>query len=665
MINYSYLTNPDILVYIDELQFKTIFARITILDNQDYPLKSIEGFATDGSININGTSAARRTGSLEVVTKHYENFDRENTNLEIMNEITNINTLLAMNKRVQIVIGIENSETKYKDYDIFWFPLGVYIINDASVVYDQNGIKISLTLMDKIALLNGDAGGVIDTQIDMSTEYNTFYIYDIIKALLETWGGLKETEYIIDDIPLTIKNACSWKGTKTLKITEDISFQPNQSIGYKMTEFKWPAQETLIINPGETVVNALDKIKNVLFSNYEYFFDIDGIFHFQKIKNYENEGSSLSDLSEAINEKYFINTYRNMSAYSFLNSKIISAYSHKPQFTQIKNDYTIWGQLPESKTDIRYHLIIASVPTDLELNYWSLIYSVEDNPKIIWAKSYSTLQELNTEIIHYLQVEEFNRQQQYAIVGIEQVNKLADNKWQIILNNAGIARHDKDPLDWRLKLYLQAIEKMEQERLAFDKELIAYIPTMYDFEIDQNGIFKGIMKTDVKYNLTSENFIYFLDALNTADGAFMDKVPITQFGIETIGKRTKVVTDDNISCLFEQSPFMYWVKEGIETKIENNILYLSAEDFKNVVDIAVTKKSAYETLRSELHKSLSYNSNITLSTLPIYHLDVNQRITVNNNESDIHGDFIIQSINIPLNLNGTMTINARKAIEKI
>jgi hypothetical protein len=52
----------------------------------------------------------------------------------------------------------------------------------------------------------------------------------------------------------------------------------------------------LAINAGDTVVTMLDKLVNTL-GNYEYFFDVNGVFHFREIKNYLNEGSTFDDLT--------------------------------------------------------------------------------------------------------------------------------------------------------------------------------------------------------------------------------------------------------------------------------------------------------------------------------------------------------------------------------
>jgi hypothetical protein len=72
----------------------------------------------------------------------------------------------------------------------------------------------------------------------------------------------------------------------------------------------------LIGNAGETVVNILDKIKNVL-GNYEYFYDVNGNFIFQEIKNYLNTSYSTFLINE-INENNYLADYSGgKSVYTF------------------------------------------------------------------------------------------------------------------------------------------------------------------------------------------------------------------------------------------------------------------------------------------------------------------------------------------------------------
>jgi hypothetical protein len=73
---------------------------------------------------------------------------------------------------------------------------------------------------------------------------------------------------------------------KTVKIGKKdnsenvITYKVNETIGYFYDDFTWPADENLHVTPDSTVAQHLDTIQNKL-GNYEYFFDVDGIFHFQ------------------------------------------------------------------------------------------------------------------------------------------------------------------------------------------------------------------------------------------------------------------------------------------------------------------------------------------------------------------------------------------------
>jgi len=51
--------------------------------------------------------------------------------------------------------------------------------------------------------------------------------------------------------------------------------------------------------------------------------------------------------------------------------------------------------------------------------------------------------------------------------------------------------------------------------------------------------------------------------------------------------------------------------------------------------------------------------------VPIYYLDVNTRIFVFDEKSGINGEYIIEKLSIPLTYNGTMSITAHKAVERL
>lgn len=66
-----------------------------------------------------------------------------------------------------------------------------------------------------------------------------------------------------------------------------------------------------------------------------------------------------------------------------------------------------------------------------------------------------------------------------------------------------------------------------------------------------------------------------------------------------------------------------------------------------------------------LYQYTGYNETIQISAIPIYHLEPNTRITVKDEDSDISGDYMINSISIPLDINGTMNISATRVLQKM
>ena len=78
-----------------------------------------------------------------------------------------------------------------------------------------------------------------------------------------------------------------------------------------------------------------------------------------------------------------------------------------------------------------------------------------------------------------------------------------------------------------------------------------------------------------------------------------------------------------------------------------------------------TYNSCYQNIRQLLTDYTDYNNKITMTTLPIYHLEPNTRIAVKDPDSGIYGDYIINSISYTLGNNNTMSISATKVNEKI
>lgn len=158
-----------------------------------------------------------------------------------------------------------------------------------------------------------------------------------------------------------------------------------QDVGFIYSDFTYPSE--LIANAGDSVCTILDKIKNTL-GNYEYFYDLDGNFVFQEIKNYLNTTQTTVMLNELKNEDYILDLSRGKSVYDFSDSKLITNFSNSPQYNRIKNDFVVWGLRKNADgitRNIRYHLAIDKKP---EIgNIYEVFFYEDPDDGLIKAKA--------------------------------------------------------------------------------------------------------------------------------------------------------------------------------------------------------------------------------------------------------------------------------------
>lgn len=141
-------------------------------------------------------------------------------------------------------------------------------------------------------------------------------------------------------------------------------------IGFTLTDLVYPnSSNDFIAAKGSPITEPLDSIKQVL-ENYEYFYDVEGKFRFQEIKNYLNTSQS-TDLLESLKAQkegdeyettnYSFDKYRDKAVYDFTNSPLIIDISNDPQYSLVKNDFIIWGT-NGAGLPIRYHVAIDDIP---------------------------------------------------------------------------------------------------------------------------------------------------------------------------------------------------------------------------------------------------------------------------------------------------------------
>lgn len=139
----------DFLLELDKYRNKVIYARITSLRFDESPRESIEGRVTQGSINLDGASALRRSCSLTIVAENFLYDDY----------------LWGMNTKFKLEIGVENPiNPRYPS--IIWFNQGIYLISSFNTSRSATNFTITIQGKDKMCLLNGEVGGSLTSSVD-------------------------------------------------------------------------------------------------------------------------------------------------------------------------------------------------------------------------------------------------------------------------------------------------------------------------------------------------------------------------------------------------------------------------------------------------------------------------------------------------------------------
>lgn len=221
-------------------------------------------------------------------------------------------------------------------------PYHNIIINDL----DTYGLE-QLTYMGEsslYALRDPDTQEFV--QLIIADEENNTWLYDEVK----NWPA-SDFDSLSKELADVNGKQVNWEYTFTHPRTgEEITLNKNyfvakiekgMDVGYRITDLTYTGD--LITNIGESITSMLDKIRDML-GDFEYFYDLDGHFVFQKKKTYVNTAwSLLTDNGDETYVNFFNETYKKFS-FNFEGNRLITAFQNSPDLTNLKNDFSVWGK---------------------------------------------------------------------------------------------------------------------------------------------------------------------------------------------------------------------------------------------------------------------------------------------------------------------------------
>ena len=676
------LTRREFLAQLDDIINQKRYAKLTLLNWAEEPLKEIQGEIVSGSLSKDGSSAVRVTGNLTTAVDA-GSYSVEDANMDF-----------SINKKIFIEVGIRNDTKQYKDYPILWFPQGVFFIKSFACNSSSTAaLNISLTVNDKMSMLNGDAGGTFPSTIildeqDTQTETGEYatekvLIYNIIQEVVHHWGGEDLNNIVIEDVPTRIKRIMRWNGDTPLYLVSNggqaeagtLSYEPTTILptegrylqinngddaGYIYDDFVYDKELTM--NAGQTVVDALEAIKQYL-GNFEYFYDAFGIFHFREIKNYLNTTQGKIVLDDMTENDYMVDRAIPKEVYTFSDTSNLLSINVNPQYNSIKNDFIVHGTRKGTNSnisyDVFYHLAIDSKPNIGNI-YTNLLLYRELDTDLLCGIFPIVVQELPD-------YGEFNSVYK---VGDKAYMWDDDNSWkELKVEGYYTATNPYITKDWRTELYLkgmQALANNSVDRGYYFEELRAFWPQIYDLKNQQ--FWGEVEDSSIQARVLTDGN-YYLDFIDSAGS-------LGKYSVSNIGRRTNVVVNEDVNCLFEpEVPNIVFLNLDLNDSDPDKLAELRDECQNSGQPWAQTSgeifrafttggyhNGAYDYICSELYTHTTYQTTISMTAIPNYWIEPNSRIRIADNATKTFGNYMIQNISLPLDVGSVMSITANECV---
>lgn len=202
---------------------REIKCKIELLDFQLQTVDELTGDVIDGSISVDASSSIRRTCDITMAIR-----DRR---YDVVQD-----GRIWIDKYIVIYLGIVDMRTQ----EIAWNKQGVFLINNPNRSYDNKTNTIKIQGLDLASKLTGLRNGTLESMPTVIPQDSS-----IRNSMISTLALGGFTRYVIEDVA--------------------------QKTPYEIK-----------VEPGGTIWDILEELNNIV-PSYEIFFDVDGVFHYQKI----------------------------------------------------------------------------------------------------------------------------------------------------------------------------------------------------------------------------------------------------------------------------------------------------------------------------------------------------------------------------------------------
>ena len=396
----------------------------------------------------------------------------------------------------------------------------------------------------------------------------------------------------------------------------------------------------LILNAGETVTSLLDKLKAML-GEFEYFYDLQGRFIFQKKNTYIQELFSPVD-GELVTPIMYASQY----SYKFEDEELFTAISNSPNINNLKNDFAIWGSRKSATGDdlsIHARYAIDKKPQ----SYMSLDWYQTNDEKNVTLKEAGQLFTISKydwrELIYRMAIDFYrHNQESNYLINLEKANP------QFVDGKTGYEQYYSDLQGFWRQLYNPM--ETDNDKLLAEVGEFEY----YDYKGSDGKGNDAYWNKQIHLDPNTLNF--WFDFLDTEGD-------LGNYSVKKVGARSKVVNETSVkSIYFRETPEVLFIVSPKETLEEIQMSYMPIwiqDSMEGLFYRSAQGAAAVSKANELIYKHTATVESISLTSIPIYYLQPNTRIYVKD-----QGDYTLDKITYSLNYNGTMSLSGNKIMEQ-
>ena len=542
--------------------YRDLYCKVDLLNYQFQVVDEIGGVVVSDSWTISATSDIRRTGVISLIPDNMDAYRIQ------------AGSKIFLDKYVQVYIGIKDNTTD----EIVYNNMGIYLINNPTHSFDSTNNQITLQLIDLMSKLTGLRNG-----------YLTGYEYQ-----------LKEGQDVREIIIAVLAEA----GFDNYNI--EINEEDYQTIQYDMA-----------IEGTGTLYDILNTINQNQYINYQMYFDVNGVFHFNRIPMTGQDTVMVDDdiWKYAYMSHDVTTDYESLKNHIIVLGKTHTATNYSADCTYDSVNKTFNMTCAGVKRERNHIKLAFTTPSDLEPTIIGETYYIRLNDWMTY-KIKANLGGYNFSL----------KPNTYYVIKLQNFPRAS-----ISISGA------QNTTTYTLKAPIEGID---------ENEIVGS-----NISITAKSIQEAISQGYIITSYDKENLTITTNRTLNADAALNNRL--------TYVYNTRGIDDVYWQFMGEYQPRAEVMETNPQSPFDVNgtvgdiKIVLSGGDYDNIS----TSELALERARWELYTRCRLLDSLTLTCIPIYWLDVNWLISIKLPTENEVKRFIIKEISISSGVTATQTIN--------